>query len=85
MSEQNIIENGQTFEEMVEGYIDEVRTGKVLTGNVVRITEEGVFVDIGAKAEGMIPITEFTNDPNYEQDQVNLQYTLFISRTYFRT
>jgi len=27
---------------------------------------------------------EFTNDPNYEQDQVNLQYTLFISRTFYR-
>jgi len=27
---------------------------------------------------------EFTNDAYYEQDQVNLQYTLFISRTYFR-
>ncbi|MDR0292744.1 MAG: N,N'-diacetylchitobiose phosphorylase, partial [Oscillospiraceae bacterium] len=27
---------------------------------------------------------EFTNDSNYEQDQVNLQYTLFITRTYFR-
>ncbi|MDR0248398.1 MAG: N,N'-diacetylchitobiose phosphorylase [Oscillospiraceae bacterium] len=26
---------------------------------------------------------EFTNEPYYEQDQVNLQYTLFISRTYF--
>lgn len=26
---------------------------------------------------------EFTNDNNYEQDQVNLQYTLFITRTYF--
>lgn len=26
---------------------------------------------------------EFTNDSNYEQDQVNLQYTLFISRTSF--
>lgn len=24
---------------------------------------------------------EFTNDSNYEQDQVNLQYTLFITRT----
>ena len=24
---------------------------------------------------------EFTNEPNYEQDQVNLQYTLFITRT----
>ncbi|MCL1881298.1 MAG: N,N'-diacetylchitobiose phosphorylase [Oscillospiraceae bacterium] len=27
---------------------------------------------------------EFTNEPNYEQDQVNLQYSLFISRTYFK-
>ncbi|MCI1268380.1 MAG: N,N'-diacetylchitobiose phosphorylase [Ruminococcus sp.] len=26
---------------------------------------------------------EFTNEPNYEQDQINLQYTLFISRTSF--
>lgn len=26
---------------------------------------------------------EFTNDCNYEQDQVNLQYTLFITKTYF--
>lgn len=26
---------------------------------------------------------EFTNEGNYEQDQVNLQYTLFITRTYF--
>ena len=27
---------------------------------------------------------EFTNEGNYEQDQVNLQYTLFITRTYFK-
>lgn len=27
---------------------------------------------------------EFTNKPNYEQDLVNLQYTLFISQTHFR-
>lgn len=27
---------------------------------------------------------EFTNHSNYEQDQVNLQYSLFISRTLFR-
>ncbi len=27
--------------------------------------------------------SEFTNDSNYEQDQINLQYTLFITRTYF--
>ncbi len=28
---------------------------------------------------------EFTNDCNYEQDQVNLQYTQFITRTYLAT
>lgn len=27
--------------------------------------------------------TEFTNEDNYEQDQVNLQYSLFVSRTSF--
>lgn len=27
---------------------------------------------------------EFTNDSNYEQDLVNLQYTLFITKTYFK-
>ncbi len=27
---------------------------------------------------------EFTNDCNYEQDQVNLQYTQFITRSYFK-
>ena len=27
---------------------------------------------------------EFTNECNYEQDQVNLQYTLFITRTFFK-
>ena len=26
---------------------------------------------------------EFTNHSNYEQDQVNLQYSLFITRTLF--
>lgn len=27
---------------------------------------------------------EFTNEDHYENDQVNLQYTLFITRTYFK-
>ncbi len=31
----------------------------------------------------MFGFVEFTNENNYEQDQVNLQYTLFITRTSF--
>ncbi|MDR1003362.1 MAG: N,N'-diacetylchitobiose phosphorylase [Oscillospiraceae bacterium] len=32
---------------------------------------------------GIFGYAEFTTDNNYEQDQVNLQYTQFITRTYF--
>ncbi len=33
---------------------------------------------------GVIGYCEFVNENNYEQDQVNLQYTLFITRTLFK-
>ncbi len=39
-----------------------------------------------SKAERSLTVTgyaEFTNNSNYEQDQVNLQYSLFITRTEF--
>ncbi|MDR0374298.1 MAG: N,N'-diacetylchitobiose phosphorylase [Treponema sp.] len=35
------------------------------------------------RALSVFGYAEFTNESNYEQDQVNLQYTLFITRTYF--
>ncbi|MCL2036114.1 MAG: N,N'-diacetylchitobiose phosphorylase [Oscillospiraceae bacterium] len=40
--------------------------------------------DSKARKLSVTGYVEFTNDPNYEQDQVNLQYSLFISRTYFK-
>jgi cellobiose phosphorylase len=45
----------------------------------LRVTNEG-------NAPRKLSVTgyiEFTNECNYEQDQVNLQYTLYITRTYF--
>ena len=37
--------------------------------------------DTKARRLSVFGFIEFTNDNNYEQDQVNLQYTLFITRT----
>lgn len=37
-----------------------------------------------ARKLALFGFAEFTNDNNYEQDTVNLQYTLFISRTYYK-
>lgn len=39
--------------------------------------------DSKARKLSAFGFVEFTNEPNYEQDQVNLQYTLFITRTSF--
>ncbi|MEA3400954.1 MAG: 30S ribosomal protein S1 [Armatimonadota bacterium] len=37
----------------------ELRPGDILTGIVVAVREDGVLVDIGGKAEGVVPIYEF--------------------------
>lgn len=38
-----------------------VEVGKIITGTVVKIEEKQVFVDIGYKAEGIVPISELAN------------------------
>ena len=37
-----------------------------------------------ARSLSAFSYAEFTNHPSYENDQVNLQYALFITRTYFK-
>lgn len=47
---------------------NEIYEGNTVTGKVVKIDEDQVFVDIGYKTEGIIPINELSNlqvdDPN---------------------
>jgi len=40
---------------------NELQVGNILTGTVVKIDEKQVFVDIGYKSEGIIPISELSN------------------------
>lgn len=44
--------------------LDEIEEGQVVSGVVVQINTEYVFVDVGYKSEGRIPITEFTEIPS---------------------
>jgi len=52
------------FEKMMQQNMDPeiVRPGEMVTGKVVSIGDEFVFVDIGGKSEGMINVGEFIND-----------------------
>ncbi|MCL2792647.1 MAG: 30S ribosomal protein S1 [Spirochaetaceae bacterium] len=43
--------------------LDELEEGHVVQGHVIQVTDETVFVDIGYKSEGKIPISEFDKTP----------------------
>jgi small subunit ribosomal protein S1 len=48
------------FEDMAtwEQAMQDVKRGKIVTGTVVRVTNDEVLVDIGGKSEGVVPINE---------------------------
>ena len=61
-------------EELQEEYlksIDELEIGKLITGTVVAINEDQVFIDVGYKSEGKIPIAQFEQPPK-EGDSVQV-------------
>ena len=49
--------------EMYEESFKEMREGEIVTGRVVKVTESEVLVDVGFKSEGVIPLTEFGENP----------------------
>ncbi|MFW6368743.1 MAG: S1 RNA-binding domain-containing protein, partial [Spirochaetota bacterium] len=54
-------------EQLQEEYlrtIDDIEEGQLLQGAVIEVGSEQVFVDVGYKSEGKIPIEEFRETPN---------------------
>jgi len=50
-----------SIEEMYEQSLRQIQEGELITGEIIRIDEEYVLVDIGYKSEGVIRINEFQN------------------------
>lgn len=48
--------------------LDELEEGHVVPGHVIQVTDETVFVDIGYKSEGKIPLSEFDKTPKIGDD-----------------
>ena len=51
--------------------LDSIEEGQMISGKVIQISEENVFVDVGYKSEGRIPIAEFPETPAIG-DEVNV-------------
>lgn len=59
------LDNEKSFEEMFEKSIKEAKLDKTVTGTIISITKDGeIFVDIGYKADGIIPKNEYSLDEN---------------------
>lgn len=52
--------NQQEMEEQMEEAMEALKRGNIVSGTVLRIEENEVMVDIGAKTEGVIPLSELS-------------------------
>ena len=62
MSAENM-EIEESFAEMLEKSIKTLNTGEKVTGVVTGITPTEIYVDLGTKHAGYIPVSELTDDP----------------------
>ena len=49
--------------EMIMGMTGEVKPGEIYTGKVVRITDFGAFVEIMPKTDGMVHVSQLSDQP----------------------
>lgn len=60
----------QEFNQEMEQEIGQVEKGSVIKGKVVRVRDDEVFVDIGYKAEGVVPLAELAYHQPAKADEV---------------
>lgn len=53
--------NSYDLKRMLDEGIKSVKEGDILEGRVLKVTEREVFIDVGAKSEGVCPVSEFKN------------------------
>ncbi|MGI6180890.1 MAG: bifunctional 4-hydroxy-3-methylbut-2-enyl diphosphate reductase/30S ribosomal protein S1 [Agathobaculum sp.] len=66
MSEETKIENGEDFAAMLEESFKTLNTGEKVTGTVVAVSTTDVQVDLGVKHTAYIPLSELSDDPNFD-------------------
>lgn len=69
MSELNKQEKEMSFQEAIEESIVMLKSGEITKGKILSFNNSEVFVDLGYKSDGMIPIEEFKDDVDFEPEK----------------
>ncbi|MCB0307944.1 MAG: 30S ribosomal protein S1 [Bdellovibrionales bacterium] len=62
---ENVEHNQESFEKLFEASISEtkeIKEGQIISGTVIKVTNDTVMVDIGYKSEGRVPKEEFLDE-----------------------
>lgn len=59
-----IPEDSKSFSQLLDesGFAEENTAGKIVSGTIVRVEKENVFVNIGLRSEGIVPLKEFVDE-----------------------
>lgn len=57
------------FSEALEMTMTELKTNEIVKGKIIGYNNNDVFVDLGYKADGLIPMEEFLDDPDFDPER----------------
>ncbi len=69
MDELNKQENELSFQEAFESSLITLRSGETVKGRIIGFNNAEIFVDLGYKSDGIIPIGEYTDDPDFKPEE----------------
>lgn len=83
MDELNKQENELSFQEAFESSMVTLRSGETAKGRIIGYNNAEIFVDLGYKSDGIIPIGEYTDDPDFKPEanlKIGDEIEVFIVR-----
>lgn len=69
MSELNKQENEMSFKEAFESSLVTIHSGDIVKGTIAGFNNSEVYVDLGFKSDGIIPMAQFTDDPDFKPEK----------------
>lgn len=69
MEELKSQENEMSFKEAFEDSLVTLRTGEIVKGKIIGFNNAEVYVDLGFKSDGTIPVEQFSSDPEFKPEE----------------
>ncbi len=83
MDELNKQENELSFQEAFESSMVTLKSGEIVKGRIIGFNNAEIYVDLGYKSDGIIPVSEYTDDPDFKPEaniKVGDEIEVFVVR-----